>query len=220
MKKIFTFFAVLAAFFAMAQITIPETSEKGVLILQNNSQVNYRDLKYEKGKVTYVNANTNETEFVYDASIVEIRADNSEKNSDKTSVVENSFQKLGSDAEIKNFLLQSNNQNYIKGKKLNNTGTAFLVGGAACFVVGGILNLTSASDAQPTPQNPTIGSQGSPVPLIIGLAGMGAGLVMKISGKSKIKKAVHDYKTAESGNFTPVYYLVNSSTGIGIKVNF
>ena len=61
----------------------------------------------------------------------------------------------------------------MKGKSLNNTGTAFIVGGANSFAVGGILNLTSVTNKVPS-SNGELSSTITPIPLIVGLAGIGA----------------------------------------------
>ncbi len=182
MKKIFTSLAFFFDATIFAQINIPKTSEKGILVLKNNIQVSYRDLKYDNGKVTYTNSVTNESEFVYDASIIEVKGNATQLSQIlmNTTVQPVKATKLTNNSDITKYLAQNNDQLYMKGKSLNNTGTAFIVGGANSFAVGGILNLTSASNKVPN-SNGEISSTRTPIPLIVGLAGIG-GVLMKISG--------------------------------------
>ena len=133
------------------------------------------------------------------------------------SAVANTILKQSSESSLakNNFV---NNADYIKAKKLSQLGTGFLVGGGACFLVGGILNLSSGSGQTVNEVNQKAESQGSPIPLIIGLAGMGAGLVMKISGNSQMKKI----KNNSAFILKPVneYFVVTNGDGVGIKMKF
>ncbi|MBU8881943.1 hypothetical protein KSK37_02480 [Kaistella sp. DKR-2] len=214
MKGIFTILFISFSLAVFAQSNIPETSEKGILILKDNTSVSYKNLKYEKGKLTYTNTANGKNEFVYDASVQEIK-DGMEEHS---SILTNP-KKLTSNEEIRRYLEAGNNDVYMKGKKTSSLGTGFLVGGAACFVVGAVLNLSAPAET-PSVTNQTTESTGSPVPLIIGLAGMGTGLVMKISGNSKMKEAINSYKSADNSKTKTEYFLVNNLNGIGLKMKF
>lgn len=215
MKKLLTVAAMCLSIALFAQVSIPKNSKEGVLVLKNNTEVQYRDLTYENGKVTYINKRTNTSEFVYDASVTEVR-----EGTEEISMADSpSDEKLRTKKEIYHYLATSTDPQFVKGKKLNNTGTAFLAGGAACFVVGGILNL-SAAGSQVVNNNGEVKSKGSPVPLIIGLAGMGAGLVMKLSGHAQMRKAMDNYQNADAKKFVPVFYVLNNSNGVGLQVKF
>ncbi|MBU4537751.1 MAG: hypothetical protein L6264_08980 [Weeksellaceae bacterium] len=214
MKRIFTVLFMSFSLVAFAQSNIPESSEKGILILKDNTSVSYKNLKYEKGKLTYTNTATARSEFVYDASVQEIK-----EGMEVHSSVLTDPKKLTSNDEIRRYLEAGNNDLYMKGKRTSSLGTGFLVGGAACFVVGAVLNLTASAET-PTVTNQTTESTGSPVPLIIGLAGMGAGLVMKISGNSKMKEAINNYKSADNSKTKTEYFLVNNLNGMGLQMKF
>ena len=96
------------------------------------------------------------------------------------------------------------------------TGMAASMG--AVLLVAGLLNLSSGSGQTVNEVNQKAESQGSPIPLIIGLAGMGAGLVMKISGNSQMKKIKNNsaliLKPANE------YFVVTNGDGVGIKMKF
>ena len=218
MKKIFTSLAFFFDATIFAQINIPKTSEKGILVLKNNIQVSYRDLKYDNGKVTYTNSVTNE--FVYDASIIEVKGNATQLSQIlmNTTVQPVKATKLTNNSDITKYLAQNNDQLYMKGKSLNNTGTAFIVGGANSFAVGGILNLTSASNKVPN-SNGEISSTRTPIPLIVGLAGIG-GVLMKISGYNRMKKAVANYNSTAFKRFSPQYFLVNNRNVVGMRIEF
>ncbi|WP_144283003.1 hypothetical protein [Chryseobacterium echinoideorum] len=72
MKKIITFIFGLITIAAYSQIIIPKTSDKGILITQTNEKIEYRNLKYANGKITYVNAENNVLEFLYENSLKSI----------------------------------------------------------------------------------------------------------------------------------------------------
>ena len=174
-----------------SQVNIPKNSSKGTITTSTDLNINYTHLVYEKGKVTFINSETGKEEFLYDSSIKSMVYDAETVNETAfpkaESAVANTILKQSSKSSLakNNFV---NNADYIKAKKLSQLGTGFLVGGGACFLVGGILNLSSGSGQTVNEVNQKAESQGSPIPLIIGLAGMGAGLVMKISGNSQMKK--------------------------------
>jgi len=224
MKKILTLSVILLSLMTYSQINIPATSPKGTLTTQTNQKIEYKNLKYEKGKVIYINANTNQEEFLYDNSLKSIQEDggavvsaSGENTEAAVSMVEKPENvKLTSKKDIKNYLLQQNNVEYKRGRTLNNVGTAFVVGGAACFVAGGISNLSSANKTYAYGEEP----KGSPVPLIIGLIGAGAGVVLKLMGHSQMKNAVESYKNADSRKFTPTYYVLNNKNGVGFMMKF
>lgn len=194
-----------------SQVTIPATSAKGTIITQDNLKIEYKDLKYHKGKVTYINLQNGLEEFLYDNSVKDIK----EAENLFTPVGENQTQslKFTDQSDIKNYLIQQKDAQYMSGKKINNLGTAFIVGGGTCFLVGGLLNLSSAKDVNDE-------AKGSPVPLIIGLVGIGIGVTMKIEGHSKMKKAVRNYQSADRGKFTPTYYVINNRNGVGMMMTF
>ncbi|MDQ0475525.1 hypothetical protein [Chryseobacterium sp. MDT2-18] len=227
MKKIIIVGTFLLGGFLFSQVKIPQKSSKGVINTSTDLKINYTHLIYQKGKVTFINTETGKEEFLYDNSVKSIVFDSEPVNGNLTesesptteAMAENvnhlhSKQPATTVLKINNFI---NNADYIKAKKLSQLGTGFLVGGGACFLVGGILNLSSSSETVSSP-NQNIESKGSPVPLIIGLAGMGAGLIMKISGSSQMKRI----KTETASNLKPVkeYYLVTNNNGLGMKINF
>lgn len=221
MKKILILSSFLIGGILFSQVKIPQRSSKGNITTTANTVINYTNLIYEKGKVTFINSETGNEEFLYDNSIKNVEY-NPETQNGKISELdapktENSMMKV-----VEPVSLQNNNyitnSDYIKAKKLNQLGNAFLIGGGACFLVGGILNLSSGSDKGVNAQNQVAPSQGSPVPLIIGLAGMGAGLVMKIAGGSSMKNIKN--RTANNLNSAKEYYVMTNNNGFGIKIKF
>ena len=204
-----------------SQVNIPKNSSKGTITTSTDLSINYTHLVYEKGKVTFINSETGKEEFLYDSSIKSMVYDAETVNETAfpkaESAVANTILKQSSESSLakNNFV---NNADYIKAKKLSQLGTGFLVGGGACFLVGGILNLSSGSGQTVNEVNQKAESQGSPIPLIIGLAGMGAGLVMKISGNSQMKKI----KSNSAFILKPAneYFVVTNGDGVGIKMKF
>ena len=204
-----------------SQVNIPKNSSKGTITTSTDLSINYTHLVYEKGKVTFINSETGKEEFLYDSSIKSMVYDAETVNETAfpkaESAVANTILKQSSESSLakNNFV---NNADYIKAKKLSQLGTGFLVGGGACFLVGGLLNLSSGSGQTVNEVNQKAESQGSPIPLIIGLAGMGAGLVMKISGNSQMKKIKNNsafiLKPAKE------YFVVTSGDGVGITMKF
>lgn len=219
MKKIFSLSFLLLSLLAFSQITIPAKSEKGILITQTDQKIEYRNLKYEKGKVVYTNTQTNQEEFLYDSSLKNIQENNGAvlmATPNSTEPIEAvSEQKLTSTKDIKNYLIKENNLQYKSGKSINTIGTVFVVGGAVCFVAGGISNLSHANKISSGEE-----AKGSSVPLILGLVGAGIGVVMKISGHSQMKKAITAYKNADSRKFAPSYYVLNNKNGVGVMMKF
>ncbi|MCW3161234.1 hypothetical protein [Chryseobacterium oryctis] len=218
MKKTFTLFFAVASMAVYSQIQIPATSSKGIIVTQNNTKIVYKDLKYEKGKVTYKNAQTDSEEFLYDNSIKSI-----EENENAT-VVQNSnsgilntqkSEKLTSMRDIKNYL-KENDLKYKRGKGLSDVGTVFIIGGGATFLIGGISNLSSANEVKSSGES----KKGSSVPLIIGLGVAGAGLIMKIAGNSQMKNSIRNYQNSDARKFSPNYYVVNDGNGVGMMMKF
>ncbi|MFC7345913.1 hypothetical protein ACFQO9_04170 [Chryseobacterium zhengzhouense] len=72
MKKIIALSFVFLSLAVYSQINIPLSSSKGTLITQTDQKIEYKNLKYEKGKVIYINAQTNQEEFLYDNSLKSI----------------------------------------------------------------------------------------------------------------------------------------------------
>ncbi|MCU7615869.1 hypothetical protein NZ698_01555 [Chryseobacterium sp. PBS4-4] len=224
MKKIYILAFAFLSLTAYSQVNIPASSSRGTILTQTDQKIEYSNLKYEKGKVVYTNIYNGQQEFLYDNSVKSIEEKaatavlssetKSENSASSVAVLEKP--KLTDKTEIKRFLLQENNPQYKSGKSLNNIGTAFLVGGATCFVVGGAINLSSANKTYSSGEEP----KGSPVPLIIGLVGMGVGVVMKISGHSQMKKAVENYQNSTARKFTPSYYALNNQNGVGLMMKF
>lgn len=225
MKKIYILAFAFLSIITYSQVNIPASSERGIILTTTDQKIEYRNLKYEKGKVVYTNIQNGQQEFLYDNSVKnieekaekavlspEIKSENS-----ASSMMALQKPKLTDKKEIKSFLLQQNDSEYKSGKSLNNLGTAFLVGGATCFVVGGALNLSSANKTYSYGEE---APKGSPVPLIIGLLGMGAGVIMKLSGHSQMKKAVEIYKNSDTRKFTPSYYVLNNRNGVGMMMKF
>lgn len=225
MKKALTLLFIVSSLAVYSQISIPESSAKGIIITQDNQKIFYTKLTYSKGKVTYTNAQNGAEEFLYDNSVKGIQEDGkavignvSEEHLAGT-VKNTEAPKLTSKKEIKEYLIQTNNVQYKKGRTVNNIGTALVAGGAACFVVGGILNL-SKSDTNTTSGLKNGESTGSSVPLVIGLIGAGAGVVLKLVGHSQMKNAINDYRTADIKRFKPDYYVLNDRNGVGMMMKF
>ena len=221
MKKVIILASMLIGGLLFSQVNIPKNSSKGTITTSTDLNINYTHLVYEKGKVTFINSETGKEEFLYDSSIKSMVYDAETVNETAfpkaESAVANTILKQSSESSLakNNFV---NNADYIKAKKLSQLGTGFLVGGGACFLVGGLLNLSSGSGQTVNEVNQKAESQGSPIPLIIGLAGMGAGLVMKISGNSQMKKIKNNsafiLKPAKE------YFVVTSGDGVGITMKF
>lgn len=222
MKKQFSMMLLFFAAFIFAQVNIPTKSEKGMILTKTNEKIYYQNLTYSDGKLKFVNTQNQMQEFLYDASVVDIKENEVLTNQTNVakSYVNMQRTKLTSDEEIKNYLFSNNDPLYIKGKKLNNLGTGFLIGGATCFVVGGLLNLSKSKTSDEVTNGET---KGSSVPLIIGLGGMGAGLIMKLSGSSQMKQAVNKYKTSSvfsKENLQENLSLVADSKGLGLQLKF
>ena len=221
MKKAIILASVLIGGLLFSQVKIPKNSSKGTITTSTDLNINYTHLVYEKGKVTFINSETGKEEFLYDSSIKSMIYDAETVNETTfpkaESAVANTMLKQSSESSSakNNFI---NNSDYIKAKKLSQLGTGFLVGGGACFLVGGLLNLSSGSGQTVNEVNQKAESQGSPIPLIIGLAGMGAGLVMKISGNSQMKKIKNN--SAFILKHANEYFVVTNGDGFGIKMKF
>jgi len=156
MKKLFTLLLVVTSLAVYSQISIPESSSKGIIVTQNNMTIQYRDLKYEKGKVTYKNAQTGIEEFLYDNSVKSIQENIqpevsvTNENSVVTSSVEiKKEEKLTSVREIKDYLKQ-NNSSYRTAKTLSDVGTGLIAGGGAAFLIGGLSNVSKANESTAT----------------------------------------------------------------------
>jgi vacuolar-type H+-ATPase subunit I/STV1 len=183
MKKLFTLLLVVASLAVYSQISIPESSSKGTIVTQNNMTIQYRDLKYEKGKVTYKNAQTGIEEFLYDNSVKSIQENIQPEVSvtNENSVVTSSEEikkeeKLTSVREIKDYLKQ-NNSSYRTAKTLSDVGTGLIAGGGAAFLIGGLSNVSKANESTATG---TV-KKGSSTPLICGIIAMAGGLVLMSS---------------------------------------
>ncbi|WP_223607263.1 hypothetical protein [Chryseobacterium sp. OSA05B] len=224
MKKFFTLLCIGASLAIYSQINIPETSAKGTITTQNGMVIQYKDLKFSKGKVTYKNVQNGTEEFLYEnsvkavqeASASEIETIPAKASAATGSEPKQENPKLTEKYDIKNYLLKKQDSEYMKGRTVNNLGTAFVVGGAACFVVGGVLNLSKANDTNVRNGE----SKGSPVPLIIGLVGMGVGVTLKLAGHSKMKDAINNYRNTAASKFTPSYYVLNNRNGVGVMMKF
>jgi len=224
MKKIFILAFAFLSFAAYSQINIPASSSRGTILTQTNQKIDYSNLKYEKGKVSYTNLQNGQQEFLYDNSVKSIEEKNDVVTSSKIesqnsapSAIISQKVKLTDRKEIKKFLLEENNLQYKKGKSQNNAGTVILVGGAACFGIGGIINISKSN--QINTNNKEI-SDGTPIPLIIGGLGILTGVVMKISGHSQMKKAIENYQNSDARKFTPSYYVLNNQNGVGFMMKF
>lgn len=222
MRKAFMLLFALASLAVYSQISIPESSEKGIIITQTNQTIHYKKLSYTKGKVTYINSQNGEEEFLYDNSVKGIQEEGKTVVGTKpaenlTEAVKNQeTPNFTSKKDIKNYLIQKKDPQYMKGRTLNNIGTGLVVGGAACFVIGGLSNVSKAND-----NNLKNGdSKGSPIPLIIGFIGAGAGVVFKLVGHSQMKDAMNNYSTADIKKFKPDYYVLNDRNGVGLMMKF
>jgi hypothetical protein len=223
MKKLFTLLSVVASLAVYSQISIPESSPKGTIVTQNNMTIEYRDLKYVKGKVTYKNAQTGVEEFLYDNSVKSIQentqpeASVSNQNAVTTSntVTEAKKEKLTSAAEIKAYLKQ-NNSSYRSAKTLNDIGTGLIAGGGAAFLIGGFSNLSKANQST---ASGTV-KKGSSTPLICGIVAMAGGLVLKIAGNSQMKDLVRAHQNADTRKYPNSYYVINDGNGIGMMMKF
>lgn len=225
MKKHLSVLLLFLATFFLAQINIPNKSQKGMILTKTNEKIYYSNLTYSDGKLKFLNIENQKEEFLYDASVSEIKENeiltnqiNPVSSSSPASMVK---PKLTSNDDIKNYLLKNNDPLYVKGKKLSNLGTGFLIGGAACFVVGGLLNLSQSNNNEVVTSNNN--KKGSPVPLIIGLVGAGAGLIMKLSGHSQMNQAVNNHKTSSILNkdyLRENLVLVANNRGLGLQLKF
>jgi hypothetical protein len=225
MKKIYILAFAFLSLTVYSQVNIPASSSRGTILTQTDQKIEYSNLKHEKGKVVYTNVYNGQQEFLYDNSVksIEEKTDTevlsseikSENSASSVAVLEKP--KLTDKTEIKRFLLQENNPQYKSGKSLNNTGTAFLIGGAACFLVGGTLNLSASNEVNTTGKE--VHGPG-PIPLVIGLIGMVGGVVLKLAGHSQMKKAVENYQNSDARKFTPSYYVLNNRNGVGLMMKF
>uniref|UniRef100_A0AAU6WU00 Uncharacterized protein n=1 Tax=Chryseobacterium endophyticum TaxID=1854762 RepID=A0AAU6WU00_9FLAO len=150
MKKIFTLLFTAASLVAYSQISIPANSSKGTIVTQNNTTIEYRDLKYEKGKVTYKNAQTGIEEFLYDNSVKSIQENTNPENRLPTEntvatvpVPTKKEEKYTSISDIRGYLRQNNPQ-YKSGRTLSDVGSGLIIGGGAAFLIGGLSNLSKA----------------------------------------------------------------------------
>jgi len=222
MKKLFTLLLVVASLAVYSQISIPESSSKGTIVTQNNMTIQYRDLKYEKGKVTYKNAQTGIEEFLYDNSVKSIQENIqpevsvTNENPVVTSSVEiKKEEKLTSVREIKDYLKQ-NNSSYRTAKTLSDVGTGLIAGGGAAFLIGGFSNLSKANQSTATG---TV-KKGSSTPLICGIIAMAGGLVLKLAGNSQMKDLVRAQQNADTRKFPNSYYVINDGNGVGMMMKF
>lgn len=208
---------------AYSQISIPANSSKGTIVTQDNTTIEYRDLKYEKGKVTYKNAQTGIEEFLYDNSVKSILEKTNPENpvsAENTSVspalTERKEEKLTSLSEIRGYLRQ-NNRSYKSGRTVSDIGSGLIIGGGAAFLIGGLSNV---SKAEKSTLSSDAAKKGSSTPLICGIISMAGGVVMKIAGGAQMRNAVKEYQNADAGKFTPVYYVVNDGNGVGMLMKF
>ncbi|WP_294282725.1 hypothetical protein [uncultured Chryseobacterium sp.] len=224
MKKIFTLLFAVASLAAYSQISIPANSPKGTIVTQNNTTIEYRDLKYEKGKVTYRNAQTGIEEFLYDNSVKSITENtnpqnpgSAESNSASPAVnLEKGEEKLTSVPAIRGYL-RENNRSYKSGRTLSDIGSGLIIGGGAAFLIGGLSNL---SKAEKSTLSSGPAKKGSSTPLICGIIAMAGGVVMKIAGGAQMRNAVKEYQNAENRKFAPVYYVINDGNGVGMLMKF
>lgn len=222
MRKVLTVLFAVASLALYSQISIPESSTKGIIITQDNQKISYKNLIYSKGKVTYTNIQNGAEEFLYDNSVKGIQEDGKsgvglipEENPGET-IKSTEIPKLTSKRDIKDYLLQQKDPLYMKGRTVNNIGTVLVIGGAASFVIGGLSNLSKA-DSNGVKDGE---AKGSSVPLIIGLIGAGAGVVLKLVGHSQMKDAMDHYSTAGVRKFNPDYYVLNDRNGVGLMMKF
>lgn len=223
MKKIFTLLFAVASLAAYSQISIPANSSKGTIVTQDNITIEYRDLKYEKGKVTYKNAQTGIEEFLYDNSVKSILEKTNPENpvsaentSASPALTERKEEKLTSLSEIRGYLRQ-NNHSYKSGRTVSDIGSGLIIGGGAAFLIGGLSNV---SKAEKSTLSSGAAKKGSSTPLICGIIAMAGGVVMKIAGNAQMRNAVKEYQNADAGKFTPVYYVVNDGNGVGMLMKF
>ena len=242
MKQLFIISALSVGSFLFSQNLIPQNSPQGTIVTKTNQTIEFKNLLYEKGKIIYTNKYSDLEEFLYDNSVKSISYydDNGniqsyenqenasenipENNTNQVQIVPQKTEistkpKLTSDREIKNYLIQNQDDKYLKGKSLNNTGTVFLIGGGICFLGGGIYNLILAANQEDPVTHPNQ-KHGTSVPLIIGLVGMGAGVVMKIAGHSQMKKAIENYKTSGISKTMLNYYVLANNNGFGLQMKF
>ncbi|WP_333596959.1 hypothetical protein [Chryseobacterium flavum] len=142
MKRLFLLLSLSLPFWFFSQAVIPKESSEGTITATDNTIIKYRKLKFDNGKVNYINALTGKEEFLYENSVKEIRSKERSAVLSETNRKESySSEKELKKQDVNDYMTTSD---YLKGKRLNDFGTAFLVGGAACFVTGG--NLSSSSD--------------------------------------------------------------------------
>ena len=65
------------AAFIFAQVNIPTKSEKGMILTKTNEKIYYQNLTYSDGKLKFVNTQNQMQEFLYDASVVDIKENKS-----------------------------------------------------------------------------------------------------------------------------------------------
>lgn len=145
----------------------------------------------------------------------------------KTDVIHNS--KLLEPEEVE--IIMKNNSEalalYRKGINLRGNGNALLAGGIVSFVGGYILMI---KDVQKTvnnnnPYQTKTYNSDYYIGALLNLAGNGliaGGIVCKIIGKSKIRRAVNSYNSTTYINNSSQYNLSLGfqSSGIGVKLNF
>ncbi len=224
MKKIFTLLFAVASMAAYSQISIPANSSKGTIVTQNNTTIEYRDLKYEKGKVTYKNSQTGIEEFLYENSVKSILENTNPENTESVKSTsaspsvnnERKDEKLTSLSEIRGYL-RENNTGYKSGRTLSDIGSGLIIGGGAAFLIGGLSNL---SKAEKSTLSAGTAKKGSSTPLICGIIAMAGGVVMKIAGGAQMRNAVKEYQNADAGKFSPSYYVVNDGNGVGMLMKF
>ncbi len=224
MKKIFTLLFAVASLAAYSQISIPANSTKGTIVTQDNTTIEYRNLKYEKGKVTYRNAQTGTEEFLYDNSVKSITENTNPENTvsaESTSAApavnnEKREEKLTSVSAVRGYL-RENNSSYKSGRTVSDIGSGLIIGGGAAFVIGGLSNL---SKAEKSTLSSGPAKKGSSTPLICGIIAMAGGVVMKIAGGAQMRNAIREYQNADARKFTPVYYVINDGNGVGMLMKF
>lgn len=222
MKKTFTLLSVVASLAVYSQISIPESSPKGTIVTQNNITIEYRDLRHEKDKITYKNAQTGVEEFLYDNSVKSVQENTQPEVSvkvDNPAVASSSEmkkeEKPTSPTEIKAYLKQ-NNSSYRSAKTLNDIGTGLIAGGGAAFLIGGFSNLSKANQSA---AGGTV-KKGSSTPLICGIIAMAGGLVLKIAASSQMKDLVRSHQNADIRKYPNSYYVINDGKGIGMMMKF
>lgn len=212
MKKFLTFLIFGICQFVFAQISIPQTSPKGTIVTITNLEISYQNLELKNDKVNYINVESGNPESLYINSIKSIIENFNKENPSINESLNQGLSKMEIQEKNRNYL---QNPDYIKAKKISRTGTMFMVLGGATFVGGGLYNVAFAPESTASYNGE---KHGSSIPLIIGLAGVGAGLVMKIVGGSKMNKIKSD---ALSANYNQKeYYLVTNQNGLGLQVKF